>query len=255
MDLNQPSRLRSYSELKLLLAFDGSIDPGLKSEIERRLENVSLNPLSNDSETEIRLARQQYDSLMDFARRPDGLPAKIARDRHAEMTPLEHGRAARLLFNLGNVFSFGRYVHRETVTPELFARMELARRIQNHTQLLREVARSSPQIEVVWDMTNVTRSLRFLADNGSSADKQAARATAAIFARTGDAEARRLSLDALRRINNKTARNELLRLYRSEEARSEWRAAIAERLRQAVAEDGRMKTAEVESLLSQLGQP
>ncbi len=255
MDVNQPSRLRSYSELKLLLAFNGSIDPGLKNEIEHRLENVSVNPLSNDSETEIRLARQQYDSLIDFARRPEGLPAKIERDRRAEMVPLEHGRAARLFFSLGNVLTFGRYVHRETATPELSARMELARRIQNHTRILRDAAKSSPQIEVAWDMTNVTRSLRFLVDNGSSADKQAARAAALIFGRTSEAEARRLCLDALARINNKTARNELLRLYQSEQATSEWRVAIAERLRKAVTEDGRMKPAEAESLRNQIGQP
>lgn len=255
MDVNQPSRLRSYSELKLLLALDGSIEPALKSEIEQRLEKVSLNPLSNDSAAEIRLARQQYDSLMDFAGRPGGLPARIERDRRAEMVPLKHGRAARLLFSLGNVFTFGRYIHRETATPELSARMELARRIQNHTQLLREVAKSSPQIEVAWDMANVTRSLRFLVDNGSSTDEQAAHAAAAIFTRTSDAEARRLCLDALGRINNKTARNELFRLYRSEEVASEWRAAIAERLRKAVAEDGRMKPAEAEGFRSQSGQP
>ena len=255
MDVNQPSRLRSYSELKLLLAFNGSIDPGLKSEIERRLENVSVNPLSNNSETEIRLARQQYDSLIDFARRPAGLPAKIERDRRAEMVPLKHGRAARIFFGLGNALTLGRYVHRETATPELSARMELARRLQNHARILRDAAKSSPQIEVAWDMTNVTRSLRFLVDNGSSADKPAARAAAAIFARTNDDEARRLCLDALARINNKTARNELLRLYRSEKAPSEWRAAIAERLRRAVAADDRTKPAAAESLRNQLGQP
>jgi hypothetical protein len=120
---------------------------------------------------------------------------------------------------------------------------------------LRDAAKSSPQIEVAWDMTNVTRSLKFLVDNGSSADNQAARAAALIFARTSDAEARRLCLDALARINNKTARNELLRLYRSEQTPSEWRVAIAERLRKAVAVDGRMKPAGAESFRSQLGQP
>jgi len=255
MDVNQPTRLRSYSELKLLLAFNGSIDPALKNEIERRLEKVSVNPLSNDSETEIRLARRQYESLVDFARRPEGLPARIERDRRAEMVPLEHGPAARLFFILGNVLTFGRYVHRETATPELTARMELARRMQNHTHLLRDVARSSPQVEVVWDLTNVTRSLRFIVANGSRADGQAARAAAAIFARTSDAEARGLCLDALAQINNQTARNELLRLYRREKVASEWRVAIAERLRKAVAEDGRVKPAEAESVRNQLGQP
>ena len=127
MDLNQPTRLESYSELKVLLSFNSSIDPKLRQEIERRIQNVSLNPLNNDNETEVRLARQQYASLIDYARRPDGLPAKIERDRRAEMVALEHGRPARFFYNLANVLSFGRYVHREKATPELFARLEKSR--------------------------------------------------------------------------------------------------------------------------------
>ena len=255
LDLNQPTRLQSYSELKLLLSFNGSLDPKLQREIERRVEIVSVNPLSNDSQSEIRLARQQYDALVDFARRPDGLPAKIERDRRAEMVSLQHGSVARFFINLGNVLSFGRYVHRETVTPELSARMEMARRIERHTNFLRDVAKSSPQTEVAWDMSTVKRSLQFLADRGAGANGSAARATALIFQRTNDAEARRLCLDALTKINSKTAKNALLRLYREEQPQSEWRLAIAECLRKAVAEDSHMKPAEARAVLSQVGQP
>jgi PAS domain-containing protein len=255
MDLNQPTRLNSYSELKLLLSFNASIEPKLRNEIERRLDNVSVNPLNNDSESEVALARQQYDSLLEFVRRPDGLSARIERDRRAEMVPLEHGRTARFFYNLGNVLTFGRYLHRETATPELTARMELARRLEGHTQFLRAVAKSSPQTEVVWDLEPVKTSLQFLAERGAGANGSAARAASAIFQRTSDAEVRRLCLDALHKINSKTARNELLRVYREEQTQSEWRAEIADRLRKAVAEDTRMKPAEVRSVLGQVGQP
>ena len=255
MDLNQPTRLTSYSELKLLLSFNASIEPKLRNEIERRLGNVSVNPLNNDSETEVALARQQYDSLLEFARRPDGLSAKIERDRRAEMVPLEHGRTARFFYNLGNILTFGRYLHREKATPELTARMDFARRLEGHTQFLRGVAKSSPQTEVVWDLEPVKTSLLFLVDRGAGANSSAARAAAAIFQRTNDAEVRRLCLDALYKINSKAARNELLRVHRQEQTQSEWRAEIAGRLRKAVAEDTRMKPAEVRSVLSQVGQP
>ena len=90
-------------------------------------------------------------------------------------------------------------------------------------------------------MSTVKRSLQFLADRGAGANGSAARAAALIFQRTNDAEARRLCLDALYKINSKTAKNALLRLYRQEQPQSEWRPAIAERLRKAVAEDSRMK--------------
>jgi len=252
MDLNQPSRLRSYAELKLLLSFNASIAPGLQSEIQHRLENVSLNPLSNNNQAELQIARQQYFSLIEFARRPNGLPAKVDRDRRAEMVALEHGRAARFFFELGNVLSCGRYVHRETETPELMVRLELARRLEHHEQFLREVSKAY-QIEVVWDMETVRRSLHFLSERGAGASASATRAAAKIFQRTADAEARRLCLGALAKIHNRTSKKELLRLYREEQPRSEWRAAIAEHLRKAVADDGRMKPAEVKSVLNELG--
>jgi hypothetical protein len=255
IDLNQPTRLNSYSELTLLLSFNSSVDPQLQREIERRLEIVSINPLSNDSQSEIQLARQQYDALIDFARRSDGLPAKLERDRRAEMVALRHGSAARFFVNLGNVLSFGRYVHRENVTPELSARLEVARRIERHTNFLSRVAGSSPQTEVAWDMSTVKNSLQFLADRGAGANGSAARAAALIFQRTNDGEARRLCLDALYKINSKTAKNALLRLYRQEQPQSEWRPAIAERLRKAVAADSRMRPAEARAVLSQVGQP
>ncbi|PYS61751.1 MAG: hypothetical protein DMF74_15490 [Acidobacteria bacterium] len=255
MDINQPTRLTSYSELKLMLSFNGTIDPGLRNEIEQRLENVSLNPLTNDNQAEIQLARRQYSALLDFARRPDGLAAKIEKDRGAEMTAFRHGSVSRFFFNLGNVLTFGRYVHREQATPELSARLEATRVIRYHTNILVEVAKSSPQAEVAWDIEMVRRSLRALADRGAGASGSAARAAAMIFRQTNDDEARRLCLDALYKINNQSARSELVRLYRLAQPQSEWRAAIADHLRKAVTEDRRMKPAEVKAVLGQVGQP
>jgi hypothetical protein len=42
----------------LLLSFNSKIDPELRTEIERRVQNVSLNPLNNDDEAEVALARR-----------------------------------------------------------------------------------------------------------------------------------------------------------------------------------------------------
>jgi hypothetical protein len=255
MDINQPSRVSSYSELKLLLSFNGSIEPKLRDQIERRLENVSLNPLNNDNQAEIQIARQQYDALMEYARRPDGLPAKIERDRRAEMVPLVHGSMARFFYTLGNVMTFGRYVHREESTAELFARMEMARRLKYHSDFLSEVARSSPQTEVAWDMETVKRSLEFLGKNGTTSNNSAARAAGLIFNRSTDPEARRLCLEALSKINNKTAREELLKIYAGEPVDSTWHAEAAGRLRKAVADDSRIKPSESKAVLNQVGQP
>ncbi|HEX5704541.1 MAG TPA: hypothetical protein VFX97_15175 [Pyrinomonadaceae bacterium] len=255
IDINQPSRVRSYSELKLVLAFNSTVNPRLRDELQRRLETVSLNPMSNDMNSEIELAHKQYAALVEFARRENGLPAKVERDRREEMVSLAHGPAMRFLFGLGNIVTFGRYVHREDGSPELKQRMELARRVRYHTALLDRVVRSTPQIEVAWELPNVRASLRFLADNASAANGSAAKVAAKVFERTNDSESRTLCLDVLSRINDKTARKEMLRLFREQQPNSEWRTSVAERLRKAVSEGDRIKAADAKSVLAEIGQP
>jgi hypothetical protein len=212
MDLNQPSRLRTYSQLKLFLSLNQSLDPELREQIGNRLERVSLNPLENDLEVEAKLATEQYEALLAYAKRPDGLPRKLNRDRRAEMVPLEHGRAEQTLFRLANILSFGRYVHREKENPEMEVRLDVARRLAYHTRFLQEVARSTPQIDVAWDLDEIRRSLNFITAHGSYAGSKSAAAAANIFTRTKDAETRRSCLETLSRINNPKAKSELLRL-------------------------------------------
>jgi hypothetical protein len=236
MDLNQPSRLRAYTQLKLLLSLDASLDPQLRDEVSQRLERVSLNPLENNLETEAQLAREQYAALMDYARRPDGLPARLDRDRRAEMVPLKHGRAEQSLLRLGNILSFGLYTHREQATEELSDRLEKQRRLAFHGRFLREVAKSSPQVEVVWNMDEVKRSLNFIAGHGSVEDSKVAKAAALIFAHTSDTEVRELCLKCLYRINNETAKNELLRISRDQKIEARWRDMSVEYLKAMNAE-------------------
>ncbi len=217
MDVNQPSRLRTYSQLKLLLSLNQSLDPDLRDEIGTRLERVSINPMENDLDVEAKLATEQYHSLLAYAKRPDGLPEKLARDRRAEMVNLEHGRSAQIFFRLANVLSFGKYVHREDAEPENEARLDVARKLEYHTRFLREVARSTSQIDVTEDLDKVRQSLAYLSKHASGAGSKSAIAAAEIFARTRDAETRRSCLDSLTRMTNNRARKELLRLSQNKD--------------------------------------
>jgi hypothetical protein len=130
----------------------------------------------------------------------------------------------------------------------------LSRRLNYHTQFLREVAKSSPQTDVAWDINVVRQSLQFFADQETAAGKGAARAAGAIFEKTGDDEIRRLSLDALSKMNNKTARKELLRLFQLQPPQTESRTDIATRLRRALESNAQVKAKEAKLLLSQLEQ-
>ena len=226
MDINQPSRLRTYSQLKLLLALNESLDSELREEIGNRVEKVSLNPLENDLESEARVARQQYAALMVYAKSPKGLPAMLSRDRRAELVAQKHEKVERALFRLANILSFGKYTHREKDSPEVEARLDISRRLNYHTSFLRQVAQSSPQIDVVWNLNDVKRSLRFIAEHGSKADSRAISATAKIFDRTQDNETRRTCLESLSRIDNPKARNELIRISQNTDLDPAWKQLI-----------------------------
>jgi len=212
MDINQPSRLATYSQLKLLLALNNSLAPNLRDEIGGRAEKISLNPFENDLDAEANVALQQYAALVTFAKDPSGLAAKLERDRRAEMMPLEHGRNARIAFRTLNVLTFGKYVHREERSEDMEQRLDIARRLQYHTNFLQQIAKSSAEVEITSNLNEVLKSLRFIADHGDEASATAATATAKIFARTKDDETRRACLDSLSRIGNPKAKNELLRI-------------------------------------------
>lgn len=227
MDVNQPSRVRTYAQLKVLLAMSASLHPALRGEISDRLETVTLNPLQNNSGIEQKLARAQYEGLVNYAYRSGGLSLLLERDRRAEMTKFVHGRGEKALLKLAQVVSLGTYKHREEATPERLNQLDIRRQFAHHTKFLHEVARSTPVIEVSWKIEDVRRSLRFIAEHNSQADDRAARLAARIFRRTEDRQTRELCLAGLKSIESLAAKKELMRLSSDQTLDEEWRHLIA----------------------------
>lgn len=231
IDINQPSRLRSAAELKLLLSFNPSISNGLREQLKNGLERLSVNPLANSDQAEKELAFGQYRALRAYALRPDGLPARLDRERGSEVTKFVHRGLNAKLLRFVNIVTLGHYTHREQMTPELSQRLDTERQLAYHTRFLRQIAKSSPLVEVTWNIELVLPSLRFVAENGSEKDNEAAKAVASIFDRTDDVEAKDLSLLALKRIGNKIAKREMFRIYQDVNVAAKWRTACAEYLR------------------------
>lgn len=231
IDFNQPSRLHTYSQLKLLLSLNTSMEPELRSEVSGRLEKISLNPFENDLNAEAKIASEQYEALLAFAKDPKGLAAKLEDDRRAEMTPLEHGSPAQFFFRAMNVLTFGKYVHREELAHNMEDRLDIARRLEFHTRFLQQVAKSTAEVDITWNLEDVRRSLHFISAHGSEAGGKAAAATANIFARTKDDETRRACLDSLARIDSSKAKHELIRISQNEKVDRALRDLASEYLR------------------------
>lgn len=255
MDVNQPSRLRAYSQLKLLLALDASLDSKLRGEISRRLEILSLNPLENNIESEAQLAREQYIALMNYVARPDGLAKQLDRDRRAEMVSLNHGRTARIFFRTANILSFGFYTHREEATPpEQAAVLDRARQLTYHRRFLREVAKTSSLVEVEWRMEDVLRSLAYIAEHGSKSDDQTVEAVTRIFTHTDDDAIKNIALSCLYRIDQASAKKALVSIYRDPGSDERWRTQSADYLRKAVREDQRINPTDAKFIATIGGQ-
>ncbi len=239
IDLNQASRQSSYSQLKLLLLLNESIDAGFKNEIDKRLNKAAVNPLENDTDAEIKIARKQFENLIAYAKRPDGLAKKIENDRREEMVRLKHSGRQRMLYAAAHLFSFGIYTHREKKTPELFAEMDVRRQLDFHERFLLETARESARPEIDGDIEAIRRSLAFIAEYGDAARGKTAKAVSGIFLKSEDSEIRLLALSGLNRMTNAAAKKELLAIYENEKLETEWRNVSAAYLQLAPVGDER----------------
>jgi hypothetical protein len=227
VDLFQPSRVLSYSQLKLALASAPSISSALREEIARRVEFVAVNPLDNDLDTEMRIARNQYESLVEYARRHDGLEADLERDRRAELTASAHNSGARFFFRVSGVLTFGLYKHRERRQPDLVQLLQIQRKTLSQLAFLRDVTKSGLHMDVQWDLTKVRNVLQELATARTSSADELANITFRIFAQSRDTDTREFCLTTLQRLDNDTARKKLVQIAQDLSVDMRWRVLSA----------------------------
>ena len=235
-DMNQPSRLRSYSQLKMLLAMDESLKEGLRREVAQRVEKVSINPLENDLEAELSLARGQYKNLVEYAKSPEGLRLKLEKDRIMEMTLAAHGGKMPLTKSIMQMLTFGLYKYRVKSTPELAAKADLLRQLNFHERRIRETAYYSVRPEIDSNVASLMTSLNFVAQKGQFAGGKTAKAIGKIFAGSLDDEIRTACLAGLYKISNGTARKELLAIQENQRNDARWRETASDYLKKARAE-------------------
>jgi hypothetical protein len=193
---NRTARLRAYTQVRRWLALDGSIDPALRADLQRRLEILGVNPLEDSVFEESEIALRQYDALLRYADDPRGLPARLERDRNSEMAAHRHEVPARLGLQLAKWTTLGLYSHRETPDDaSLSTALDRQRRAQRQVRFLETVAKSNSAPEVAWNLAEVRRAMNDLIAMGAPASS--APVVARIMQQTSDAEIRELCQRAL----------------------------------------------------------
>ena len=110
---NRNERLAAYAQTRRWLALDAELDPHLREELLRRVDLMGVNPLEESVFQEQQIAPRQYAALERFMADPKGLAARLERDRNAELTRATRGWKAQLGFQAAQVFTLGKYRHRE----------------------------------------------------------------------------------------------------------------------------------------------
>jgi hypothetical protein len=201
-DVNQPSRLRSLSQLELALTLDSAVSSQLREHTGRKFASVSVNPLDNVAGRSAELARWQYQQLLASLQQPEKAEQVLGGQREAEARSLLHSRGDRTLLAMARVITFGLYRHREKLSAELEEKLAQQRRIDHHLQILRRATRQSTQTEVVWDLENLRHSLEVLSEANSPMDKKITSAVGRLLNRTQSEELRLLCLKSLQRIRS-----------------------------------------------------
>ena len=200
-DVNQPSRLRSLSQLELALALDASVSSGLYKQTRKRVAAVSVNPLDN-SAIATEWARRQYTELVTLLQQSEKAESMLCRQREAEARSLLHSRSERSFLTVARVMTFGLYRHREELSAELEEKLAQRRKVEYHLQILRQAVDDAVQTEVVWDLQHLRRSLEVLSQATRPVEKKAASTVAQLLNRTQSEELRLLCLKSLQAIQS-----------------------------------------------------
>ncbi len=220
---DRTARLRSYAEAREFLAADSSLHPALRVELLRRVDHLALNPLENALENEARVAADQHAALLRYAAAPQGLEARLARDRHKELDAYTHSRGSRMLAALGGLFR-PRTVHDDGgAEARLRSDLEARRRAATQVRYLEQLLASSPRPEVVSDPGEIRRVIEALSSE-SMLDARAPRLIAEVFARTADFGVRMACLRSLRRSDVEEAKAQLWKLSHDPQTSDAWRA-------------------------------
>jgi hypothetical protein len=219
---DRSERLRSYSEAREFVEADDRLAPDLRTELFRRLDHLALNPLENAMDTEARVAREQFAALMQYAQTPDGLAARLERDRRKELQAYTRSRSMQLLSSLGGFFR-GPARDSEQDSAALRSELEARRLAAAHERFLRELLASSPRPEVVRDPSQIRQVIQTLSGE-PFAGPDAPHLIAQVFERSRSVEIRMACLAGLRRLDVEEARSQLVRLSQDPKQSDFWRA-------------------------------
>ena len=161
--VNQDNRLDCYSEFRVAVALDRSLNPDFREELRRRIQMLTINPLEASPGREVAMARVNYRALENAAANPGQLPQRLEKDRRQELAAYGESHPGKLAQNVLHYLSLGIFTDRTPRSDENASMLDRDRRTESLVRYLHEVASSGVHPEVSFDAAQIRRSIDELA--------------------------------------------------------------------------------------------
>jgi hypothetical protein len=156
--LDKASRLDCYSDFRMELALDRSIDPALEEDMEKRIRWLAVNPLEVAPQREIQNAFARYNLLEQEAE--DGrLMARVDHERRFELSSFGEDEKAKLAKSMLHVATLGLY--KQAARSDIFT-LDPERRVTYQLSFLDPLVEAETPPEIAYDSQRIKASVREL---------------------------------------------------------------------------------------------
>lgn len=153
--MDRAARLDSYSQFRVELALDRSLDADFRTELEHRLDSLALNPLGATPDRELRVATVRYAELQADAQSNGRLAVRLEKARRAELAAFGESKTKRVAEAVLHDATFGLYTHLAARDDTNLATLDRDRRIRYQLNFLDSLIRTGTQPEVAYDSIRI----------------------------------------------------------------------------------------------------
>jgi len=147
---DQGARLECYAEAQMDFALDHRLDAEFRSDMQKRLEKLNINPLDSSSiNKDLASANASYKLLLETLARSGG---QLENDRRQELAAFGAGRGTVFTDALAHYLTLGQYTRRAPASADTVESTKRIRRVQDLMSFLRVVTRERVQPEVSFNV-------------------------------------------------------------------------------------------------------
>ena len=158
--VDQASRLDCYSQFRMALALDQSIDPALKKDMENRIRSLAINPLEAAPDREIHDAIARYDLLQAEAGQDGRLMERVDRERRFELSSFGESEKARVAKSMLHVATLGLY--KQQAKQDNISMVDYDRRVAHQLSFLDSLIQAGTPPEIAFDTQRIRASVNDL---------------------------------------------------------------------------------------------